>query len=123
MDLSKEYIAMCDCPEVQDGKMTKQDDVILCSCGRPWIADLHTKAEAKDRINHRRIWLPRQDQLQEIVDNYTTGDLLLQINKFYLHSDYTPSTSMEQLWLAFVMWELHQKKWDGKSWKKEKESI
>ncbi|TES89947.1 MAG: hypothetical protein E3J87_11075 [Candidatus Cloacimonadota bacterium] len=31
------------------------------------------------------------------------------------HESY-PFTSMEQLWLAFYMWEKHEKTWDGEKW-------
>ena len=64
-------------------------------------------------------WLPRQDQLQEMVNwekifivregkeyqQRSLGDILLRAN------------SMEQLWLAFVMKEKFNKEWDGKEWK------
>ena len=70
-------------------------------------------------VKDHYIWLPRQDQLQEMckekrafvlskrfdddMENYITGD---------------PDTwSMEQLWLAFVMKEKYHKIWDGENWK------
>ena len=60
----------------------------------------------------------QQDQLQEMVD-LSTGDKLLRVNRFYIESDYDHTISMEQLWLAFVMYELYQKKWDSEIWIKE----
>ena len=47
------------------------------------------------------VWLPRQDQLQEMVekDNFSVK-----------------ATSMEQLWLAFVMKEKYNKQWNGEGW-------
>jgi len=64
------------------------------------------------------IWLPRQDQLQEMIEwkkifivkegkeyqQRSLGDILLRAN------------SMEQLWLAFVMKEKFNKRWDNKKW-------
>ena len=59
-----------------------------------------------------------QDQLQEMVD-YPAIEIL--IDKFYywarLEHNISPLlTSMEQLWLAYVMSERHRKVWSGKEW-------
>lgn len=74
-------------------------------------------------------WLPRQDQLQEMLlaDGYGIWALLLDFAKYaqqvLIHEQVgksvheTPYESMEQLWLAFVMKEKHQKAWNGKEWK------
>jgi len=64
------------------------------------------------------IWLPRQDQLQEMVDSDWSGDL---IRRFYVWcKEYGFTTkaiaSMEQLWLGFVMHSLYSKRWDGETW-------
>ncbi len=65
------------------------------------------------------IWLPRQDQLQEMVMGKVDGipTLMLWVvtdfAKFCMHQKIT---SMEQLWLAFVMSEKYNKTWDGKQW-------
>jgi hypothetical protein len=67
------------------------------------------------------IWLPRQDQLQEMTQNklypmHLTKDFYLFLWKgdgTVPHSDPT----MEQLWLAFVMKEKYTKTWDGENWK------
>lgn len=72
------------------------------------------------------IYLPRQDQLQEILefpvgsfcDNFWSA--LANIHKWAFDKkwlDYIPLT-MEQLWLAFVMKEKYNKVWDGKDWVK-----
>jgi hypothetical protein len=72
------------------------------------------------------IWLPRQDQLQEMVKStFPTGILL---NNFYqwfrdtgdkmplLPYDRFFNQSMEQLWLAFVMKGKYSKVWNGEDW-------
>ena len=71
------------------------------------------------------IWLPRQDQLQEMVlssERYQTDsrwiDLIIDVTIF--SQEYREADSMEQLWLAFVMKELYQKHWNGTDWVKEK---
>ena len=71
------------------------------------------------------IWLPRQDQLQEMVD---IDDWITALSRFAIfafggkrvingipHSVFT----MEQLWLAFVMKEKYNKVWNGNEWVKE----
>ncbi len=77
------------------------------------------------------IWLPRQDQLQEMVINNPFKGLL---NMHFFFADFfydetmeevgcgsqpiepQKFTSMEQLWLAFVMKEKYNKAWNGKEW-------
>jgi hypothetical protein len=74
------------------------------------------------------IWT--QDQLQEMVkgcsEKYsvvaTTQALCYQFADFMRFTDYVYIIwfkTMEQLWLAFTMLTLYQKKWDGKEWVKE----
>ena len=66
------------------------------------------------------VWLPRQDQLQEMVksDTIINWDFYHFINDGLTdYLDYF--NSMEQLWLAFVMKEKHNKTWDGEDWIKE----
>ena len=136
MDTSEQYIKMCDCPEIQDGWRPNKGDfyawtphggkeystismMLRCSC--------HVSIE-KDIENF--VWLPQQDQLQEMVftDPIFHGDVVGNIARFDIwcrqnwiwgsnaHPKNEVFTSMEQLWLAFVMWELHKKKWTGEKW-------
>ena len=75
-----------------------------------------------DMEYNKRIWLPRQDQLQEMYG--TVGkNTLWRFCKFvfeppnvrkYCHQ----FTSIEQLWLAFIMKEKYSKIWNGKDWTK-----
>jgi hypothetical protein len=64
------------------------------------------------------IWLPRQDQLQEMLDS----DLpFILVDFYYFARDDVPAisvefTTMEQLWLAFVMKEKYNKVWSGTEW-------
>lgn len=67
-------------------------------------------------------WLPRQDQLQEMVDR---NDLIVGFYKYATGNDQNCelslsranlSGSMEQLWLAFVMKIKHNKSWNGENW-------
>ena len=112
MDTSKEYIKMCDC-EIQDG-------------WEPLIGDFSYLSELNDvsincgynrEVSCGETWLPRQDQLQEMLDDSPNParmhNLLIWAG---IEFDIKDMRTWEQLWLAFVMWELHQKKWDGETW-------
>ena len=120
MDTSKEYIKMCEkAEEIQ--KLWK-----------PTVADFHTSYDWKEfhtvefdydssKIDilgcPPHIWLPRQDQLQEMVksDTIINWDFYHFINDGLTdYLDYF--NSMEQLWLAFVMKEKYNKTWNGEDW-------
>jgi len=71
------------------------------------------------------IWLPRQDQLQEMVggnhwvkhyhfQTFINDILGWEIMKFNLNLD--NYTSLEQAWLAYVMWGTFKKLWNGEDW-------
>ena len=71
------------------------------------------------------IWLPRQDQLQEMLEEKSLPHLAWLFDKFCnpnpLHPYYkdcqvSAKTSMEQLWFSFVMKENHNKVWSGTEW-------
>lgn len=118
MDTSKEYIKMCDCPEVQGGWVPLIGDFSYLSI----LGDVSINCGYNRAVGCGETWLPRQDQLQEMVElnlinRLTTFESYL-IKNWYIRSNFWwKNTSMEQLWLAFVMWELHKKKWDGTGWK------
>ena len=74
--------------------------------------------------------IPLQDQLQEMVGGYKEQKDMItgygycenEYNKFKdmpCTGYWDMFTSMEQLWLAFVMKERHNKIWDGDKWIKE----
>jgi len=73
----------------------------------------------EDSIEH--CWLPTQDQLQEMIKE--SFDNLYQMSyRFYawqVRQDLNillEQTSMEQLWLAFVMKEKYNKTWNREEW-------
>ncbi|KKL11044.1 hypothetical protein LCGC14_2549790 [marine sediment metagenome] len=158
MDISKEYILQCSKAEkIQKGWKPQTLDVIfavgegniLYVSDNPlyWthyrgikehqiIKDPDGRKTAAE-VWYKATWLPRQDQLQDLVkDKYLKYAkksmfkyheiLLYHINSF---SDeircsqikghgYCYDNSMEQLWLAFVMKEKYQKQWNGTDWVK-----
>ena len=62
------------------------------------------------------IWLIRQDQLQDMYRKSIPAIILLHKFKEWAYKEHEGLTSMEQLWLAFVMHEKYGKKWDGEDW-------
>lgn len=81
--------------------------------------------------------LERQDQLQEIMNYlepedrnildwfcfgvqaiYDDRDYGIDEEEKMLLKYYGQFTSMDQLWLAFVQKELHNKSWDGEKWRR-----
>ncbi len=110
MDNSKIYIKMCKkAEEIQELRKHGEHDYY---------------GNTSNGIH--RCWLPRQDQLQEMVwrenaqhtllDFYNgAGGLFNEGQKYWLQF-----ISMEQLWLAFVMKEKYNKVWNGKEWIKSK---
>lgn len=120
MDNSETYIKMCDCRDVQELKYKyASDNSFWHSMPNEWWG---TDEYGGD------IWLPRQDQLQDMV--LEGGRDLSSMFQEFIHLVYEiryresdPAikffTSMEQLWLAFVMKEKYNKVWNGEEWLKQ----
>jgi len=138
MDTSETYIKMCDCPEIQEQSVTP-----------PYPNDYYARRKGggirygyqiitSDIVDDDYIWLPRQDQIQEIARHLygehsrkwvwrMMQDFVGNLdNDFYLESiemtmgNYFSMDGMfdtwEQLWLAFYMYEKYQKIWTGEKW-------
>ena len=123
MDISDAYIRMCDCPEVQE--KTKDD---RCSF---WAKRLITGKFSVMCGFTGEIWLPRQDQIQEMMEGHEKPHYLIISLVNFMQDQQTfyksgkikkkyPIGSMEQIWLAFYMHEKHKKIWDGTKWKNTK---
>lgn len=139
MDVSKKYIKMCEKakeiqemwkPQIGDWYLHKRyfnageiSKFIIC---QPIILERIWKN--KDDY----IWLPRQDQLQDILidENYTEYENPLNLNRtmmdevseyvdkspFWAGYKYKPYyhgfDTLEQLWLAFLMYKKYGKIWN-----------
>ena len=121
MDMTEKYIKMCEkAEEVQKSYF----EVFRKSEFRynflDWIC-LDKSFYHIDNDLRTVIWLPRQDQLQEMVKENDKGDYSLLISfRMWLNSipfaySQVSIMSMEQLWLAFVMKEKYDKVWDDKN--------
>ena len=119
MDTTETHIKMCDCEEVQAYKSV----VFHYGMVLPYAG------------NDREIWLPRQDDIQKMMEITDVSDFELAVydmffedNGFY-HCSVTPAwrteniTTPEQLWLAFYMHEKHSKRWSGSEWVKAEKEI
>lgn len=93
------------------------ESIVVGLVGEDW--DGEPSHSFLDSIEHA--WLPRQDQLQEMID-WNQWQLTARYSEF-VHNQAGQEnpesyfTSMEQLWLAFVMKEKYDKVWDGDNWK------
>ena len=127
MDVGAEYIKMC---EKADEIQTKTQPVHIMESREVFVYDgdeiwfHYAVGEGKGMVI-RKVWLPRQDQLQEMLEWAKKGTYgVLLIDAFYNWSKKTfnpqpfgnDSMSWEQLWLAFVMKEKYNKTWSGEEW-------
>ncbi len=146
MDKSKEFIKMCDCLEIQ-GLRPKDGLEGEFICLRDSDEEGYQAGEWQPIADCKYVWLPRQDQLQEMIGD---KDCLTLLSRFHyscipirhfkatakwveldgeldMVHDSIPLnevectypkqfTSMEQLWLAFVMKEKYNKTWTGEEW-------
>jgi len=69
-----------------------------------------------DARGNKHTWLPRQDQLQEMVKDKRLSWSAYLHDFFNFSIPYPKDWSMEQLWLAFVMKEKYDKTWNGEDW-------
>jgi hypothetical protein len=118
------YIKMCDCPEIQDKWKPKIGDftdkgvivsILLSFNPNDVFQTNQTGSYALEK--HNFIWLPSQEQLQEMVsEGFNARQQLNRFNSFLRNYRARGKDSIKELWLAFVMQELHNKKWDVKKW-------
>ena len=133
MDTSETYILMCkQATEIQLDWEPAEGDFVdgdYPSVIREWSivqnqgsASLRPLFTTKGKLAwYRReemVWLPRQDQLQDMVNYYSmvrVAHIIVEVD--HMNSPYySKFDSLEKLWLAFVMKEGYDKEWDGKTW-------
>ena len=126
MDKSSNYIRMCESiEEIQEQWQPEFGDFYvsmslgLTSPCQPIMSDLEKKVSYLKTI--KAVWLPRQDQLQEmVIENYATfWDLAIAFSNVLMGetaSYFEKFDSMEKLWLAFIMLEKYKRKWNDGEW-------
>jgi len=77
--------------------------------------------EGDGYVTKKFTWLHRQDQIQKVLGIKDGYDFVHGfVNKVFTDEDYPyyRNKTLEQLWLAFYMYEKHKKTWDGEKWVK-----
>jgi len=110
MDTSEQYVNMCDCEEVQGNEPRGSTSKNFYHRTIP-LTD-----SVQDFLN-ASIWLPRQDQIQEMFKLNMT-ELICGIHDWYCEESggLEEFDSMEQLLLAFYMEKVHHKQWNREEW-------
>lgn len=127
MDLTERYIKM------SVGAKELQKEKFLVIGDYMWLGGKYLQISEACRVvtsllhvcESGEIWLPQQDQLQKLVWRKNVQHTLLNFYNevgFMNTKEYKywlQFTTMEQLWLAFVMFENYNKIWDDKKskWK------
>jgi hypothetical protein len=65
------------------------------------------------------VFLPRQDNLQKMIDYELPYDLISRFSEWAAGLELSMRErlkTMEQIWLAYVMWQNHAKIWSGREW-------
>jgi len=126
MDQASDYIKMCESAKVIQKKWKPEfgDFFVSMSLGmsspcQTITSDLEKKVSYLKTL--KAVWLPRQDQLQEVViENYATPwDLAIAFSNVLMGdkaSYFDKFDSMEKLWLAFIMREKYKKQWKEGEW-------
>ena len=142
MDTSREYIKMCDCPEIRDmfNAITEADHKRKVETDKwtkdtkysvriPDIRTANVYIYGEDSRCLRSVELLSQDQIQEMMIDLAMDESVYNwkchtptMKLFALFINFCEINgakykTFEQLWLAFYMFEEHDKIWDGKRWK------
>lgn len=138
MDRSRRYIEMCEkAAEVQKLWQPAHGDFFMGERGRieGWVAGTHGKRNVVQGVEvrfengmpkiTRYVWLPRLDQLMELAQDRgkrfenVTLEFFNWTKKPYGGMQRPPRNvfdSLEQVWLAFVMFKKFGKIWNGGKW-------
>ena len=126
MDKTETYIKMSDCEEIQKKWEPTEADFMYNFAAKK-VSFIRVNRTTDRRFkNHsipynkdRFFWLPRQDQLQEMLEPTGLQSLTWQLHQFSeteYGSRFTWPDQWEQLWLAFVLKEKWNKVWNGEEW-------
>jgi len=128
MDTTKEYILMCEkAKEIQklvDKQVNFSDyiDEFIFGSNLNYFAFKNLRLKKDKYADNNITWLPRQDQLQEMLINPLLSNGLIhqiknKLNNFRIEKEVQGKIiSMEQYLLLIVMKEKYNKVWNGKDW-------
>lgn len=136
MDTSETYIKMCNCPLIQGEWKLPPFAHDFCYRVRDGLIKPGQNLSAMEFDAEEWLWLPRQDQIQEMIFN-ATGDFDTSIAHITLVRNFAyfcgaggeedaegcsnvsiRKGTLEVLWLAFYMYYCHKLIWDGEKWEK-----
>ena len=127
MDTSETYIKMCEkAEEIQLKHRWQSEDHGIDCVGTPFVycfACERLIGGPCPEYYRDSVWLPRQDQLQGMLPEFKakSGFVPSVAQHFadFVCSDKLypfPFETFEQSWLAYVMFELYHKVWNGQEW-------
>lgn len=141
MDETPEYIRMCEeATEIQEAWKPQSGDFVHSNVKeevRILYFSKHHGSPPEVYLNTLFThWLPRQDQLQDMMidrfqeHKYPLWQMMYVFNNFiacpplrhrkkyvdWLRKYVTQFTTLEQLWLAFIMERMYKKIWNGEDW-------
>lgn len=130
MDTSEQYIKMCEKAVEIQAKYNGRHYRIWVPDNAGFFADTEHSILYRHKLGDIPIWLPHQDQLQEMLDpcGYLVflrafPDFAFNLDPYHSGIPWSSSLlSMEQLWLAFVM-KQHNKVWNGEDWVLQEEQV
>ena len=134
MDTTEKYIEMCKAKEIQERWRPADGDFYVYSVvvRYPHVYTEGSRLSTELMNKDNWIWLPRQDQLQDIISsNVTIGYMIVGLDAFCDPERYCgygdppcrdcrnmgerrrlTYDTMCQWWLAFVMYEKFDKEWN-----------
>jgi hypothetical protein len=106
-------------PEKKEFGMLKWDNdegLYLIGGTYGWTMEIWPppEADSSKRRHYKLVWLPRQDELQNILSREKQASIVWTIPSY--QAFIAGETTWEQLWLAFVMKEKWGKIWNGEDW-------
>ncbi|MBF0459215.1 MAG: hypothetical protein HQK99_15095 [Nitrospirae bacterium] len=131
MDFSDVYIGMCEKAgflqkawEITYGDYYSDRSAVFATRGGGGGISLVDDKVLGDVMNQsfkrsKAVWLPRQDQLQELMNITGPFDIIHMLNEFTATVDDATRgrwTSMEQLMLSAYAHHKHNKQWTGENW-------
>jgi hypothetical protein len=119
VDTSKEYIKMCQkAVEIQDIWIPEMYDKYGSIDGEIGWTLKHTDLYSHEK--RKMVWLPRQDQLQDMMTDYDQLSIFEPMSFISGTIDFKQmlldDKTWEHCWLVYVMKRQFLKVWNGKEW-------
>lgn len=131
IDTSEEYFDMSrEAKEIQEGWSPQIGDFVYQNhpTSKEWICGIIAYPESVTKNIEIIAWLPRQDQLQNILKKdldkqLTFWHTIMDFERYFkaiwrdeCKNDYPNEVNLDRLWLNFFMKKKYNKTWSGKNW-------